>query len=48
MKPNKGSSDKKLMKRKPDNKADDKWVLRLYVAGQSTKALTALANLRKI
>jgi circadian clock protein KaiB len=48
MKPNKGSSDKKLQKSKPPNKADDKWVLRLYVAGQSPKALTALANLRKI
>jgi circadian clock protein KaiB len=26
----------------------DKWVLRLYVAGQSPKALTAYANLKKI
>jgi circadian clock protein KaiB len=27
---------------------NDKWVLRLYVAGQSPKALTAFANLKKI
>jgi circadian clock protein KaiB len=28
--------------------ANDQWVLRLYVAGQTPKALTALANLNKI
>lgn len=27
---------------------NDKWVLRLYVAGQTPKALTAFANLTKI
>jgi len=48
MKPKKENSAKKLNKKKPANKADDKWVLRLYVAGQSPKALTALANLKKI
>jgi len=48
MKPRKEDSVKKLKKGKPSNKADDKWVLRLYVAGQSPKALTALANLKKI
>jgi circadian clock protein KaiB len=48
MKPSKGNSVKEINKRKPDNKADDKWVLRLYVAGQSPKAITALANLKKI
>ena len=48
MKPKKENSEKKLNKKKPANKADDKWVLRLYVAGQSPKALTALANLKKI
>ncbi len=26
----------------------DKWILRLYVAGQTPKALTAFANLKKI
>jgi circadian clock protein KaiB len=29
-------------------KEQDKWVLRLYVAGQTPKALTAFANLKKI
>jgi len=48
MKPRKVNSGKKLSKRKPADKTDDKWVLRLYVAGQSPKALTALANLKKI
>ena len=28
--------------------ANDKWILRLYVAGQTPKALTAFANLTKI
>lgn len=27
---------------------DKQWILRLYVAGQSSKALTAFANLKKI
>jgi circadian clock protein KaiB len=27
---------------------DGKWVLRLYIAGQTPKSLTALTNLRKI
>lgn len=27
---------------------DDQWVLRLYVAGQTPKSLTAFANLKKI
>jgi len=48
MKPKKENSGKKLKRGKPSNNADDKWVLRLYVAGQSPKALTALANLKKI
>jgi circadian clock protein KaiB len=48
MKPSKGNSAKELNKRKSANKSDDKWVLRLYVAGQSPKAITALANLKKI
>jgi circadian clock protein KaiB len=48
MKSKKGNSDNQLNKRKPAKTADDKWVLRLYVAGQSPKALTAYANLKKI
>ena len=41
-------SDLKTIKRKPPKADDDKWVLRLYVAGKSPKALTAFANLKKI
>ena len=32
----------------PDSDPSDKWILRLYVAGQSPKALTAFANLKTI
>ncbi len=35
-------------KEKRKSGANDKWVLRLYVAGQTPKALTAFANLKKI
>lgn len=48
MKPTKEKSDVKTIKRKPPKMNDNKWVLRLYVAGQSPKALTAFANLKKI
>jgi circadian clock protein KaiB len=41
------SSDTKI-KEKPERDANDKWVLRLYVAGQTPKAITAFANLTKI
>jgi circadian clock protein KaiB len=42
------NSNKKRRKVKSVLTANDKWVLRLYVAGQSPKALTAFANLKKI
>ena len=32
----------------PLNTDGDKWLLRLYVAGQTPKAITAYANLKKI
>ena len=48
MKAKKGNSDVRIKKGELVNTADDKWVLRLYVAGQSPKALTAFANLKKI
>ena len=48
MKPTKKNSDKRIKKGNPVNKANDTWVLRLYVAGQTPKALTAFANLKKI
>jgi len=38
----------KRTKEKQKGSAGEKWVLRLYVAGQTPKALTAFANLKKI
>ena len=35
-------------KSKPPKTIEKKWLLRLYVAGQTPKALTAFANLKKI
>ena len=32
----------------PEKKTDDKWILRLYVAGQTTKSVTAFKNLKLI
>jgi circadian clock protein KaiB len=48
MKPKKEKSDNKTKKGKPGKTENDKWILRLYVAGQTPKALTAFANLKKI
>ena len=48
MKPINEKSDVKTIKRKPPKADPDKWILRLYVAGQSPKALTAFNNLKKI
>jgi circadian clock protein KaiB len=48
MKPKKKTSNKRTKKGKPVKTANDKYVLRLYVAGQTPKALTAFANLKKI
>jgi circadian clock protein KaiB len=48
MKPKKENPDKRIKKEKPVKTTDDKWVLRLYVAGQTPKAITAFANLKKI
>lgn len=31
-----------------DENADDKWILRLYVAGQTPKSITAFRNLKKM
>lgn len=36
------------MQSKPDNGADQRWDLRLYVAGQTPKSLAAFANLKKL
>ena len=48
MKSKKENSKKRIKKEKPDKTENDKWKLRLYVAGQTPKALTAFANLKKI
>ena len=48
MKPKKENSDKINTKEKPGTTEKDKWILRLYVAGQTPKALTAFTNLKKI
>jgi len=48
MTPKKEKLEVKTIKKKSPKTADNKWVLRLYVAGKSPKALTAFANLQKI
>jgi circadian clock protein KaiB len=48
MKPMEKKTDKRNIRMKQAKAPDEKWMLRLYVAGQSPKALTAFANLKKI
>ena len=48
MKAKKVNSEMIVKKGNLGKTADEKWVLRLYVAGESPKALTAFANLKKI
>ena len=48
MQPKNESSEKRIKKEKTGKITDDKWILRLYVAGQTPKALTAFGNLKKI
>lgn len=48
MKPKKENSEKGIIEENPVITANDMWVLRLYVAGQTPKALTAFTNLKKI
>jgi circadian clock protein KaiB len=43
----KESTDKQI-KEQSDTKDNDMYILRLYVAGQTPKALTAFSNLKKI
>ena len=42
------NSGLKLKEVKPPKTTDDMWVLRLYVAGQTPKAITAFTNLKRI
>ena len=39
---------RRLRKKNEKNNVEEKWRLRLYVAGQSPKSLAAFANLKKI
>jgi len=48
MKPVEANSSKRSRKEQPIATENDKWILRLYVAGQTPKALTAFTNLKKI
>lgn len=48
MKPVKENSDIKIKEENQVEAENDIWVLRLYIAGQTPKALTALENLEKI
>jgi circadian clock protein KaiB len=48
MKPRKENSAKIQTKKNPVTMEKDKWILRLYVAGQTPKAITAFTNLKKI
>ncbi|MEI6677481.1 MAG: circadian clock protein KaiB [Mariniphaga sp.] len=48
MTPKKDISETSLPKQKPDKKAKDAWILRLYVAGQTPKSITAFKNLKAI
>ncbi len=48
MKPVEVNSNKRSRKEQSVATENDKWVLRLYVAGQTPKAMTAFTNLKKI
>ena len=46
--PDKENPDVKIKEKKPRKTTKDMWILRLYVAGQTPKAITAFTNLKKI
>ncbi|HSO85986.1 MAG TPA: circadian clock protein KaiB [Draconibacterium sp.] len=48
MKAKKENSDVMIKKEKSKKTTKDMWVLRLYVAGQTPKAITAFTNLKRI
>jgi len=48
MKPKEENAVKIKSGKKPETKEKDKWILRLYIAGQTPKAITAFTNLKKI
>ncbi len=48
MKSQKIKTGAKIKKQNADNPSNDAWILRLYVAGQTPKAIAAFTNLKKI
>jgi len=46
--PDKENPDLKIKEKKPRKTTKDMWILRLYVAGQTPKAITAFSNLKRI
>ena len=48
MKAKKENQDVEIKEERPRETTDDMWVLRLYVAGQTPKAITAFKNLKRI
>ena len=48
MMPDKENPVVKIKEKKPRKSTKDMWILRLYVAGQTPKAITAFTNLKKI
>jgi circadian clock protein KaiB len=46
--PDKENPDVKMKEKNPRKTTKDMWILRLYVAGQTPKAITAFTNLKKI
>jgi circadian clock protein KaiB len=46
--PDKENPDLKIKEKKPRKTTKDMWILRLYVAGQTPKAITAFTNLKRI
>ena len=48
MKSHKEKSGLKIKKQNAVKPSNDAWILRLYVAGQTPKAITAFTNLKKI
>jgi len=48
MKAQKENHTVKIQEQKESKQAKDMWVLRLYVAGQTPKAITAFTNLKRI
>lgn len=44
----KPAAAKPTLRKKAEQKSLESWIMRLYVAGQSTRSIAAIANLRRI